>query len=371
MHMEENVFDILYEPLAGATLTNLLQLTAQNKGYISIRYLPRMLYSYTMASLMAPFRLREHIRYNNKIHHTSLKEDPLFIIGHWRSGTTYLHNMITINKQFGYCSTFTATMPGIFLTAENLLKPLLIASIPDKRPMDDVAMGADLPQEEEYAIGGLIPYAYYNGWCFPRNMAFYNDFVTMQNSSPSRVEQWKSTYRYLLKKLTIYNKGRQLALKNPANTGRIRILLDMFPNAKFIHIYRNPYEVYYSMMKFLCIVIPRYCVQRPPSIHTIQTHMMKLYTSMYRQYLAEKHLIPPEHLIEVRYEEFIEKPVEEIKRIYTDLNLPHYTENEQQIIRYATSQRKFKTSSYNMDNTTKKHIYDQWQFAFKEFNYNK
>ena len=202
-------------------------------------------------------------------------------------------------------------------------------------------------------------------------MAFYNDFVTMQNSSPSRVEQWKSTYRYLLKKLTIYNKGRQLALKNPANTGRIRILLDMFPNAKFIHIYRNPYEVYYSMMKFLRIVIPRYCVQRPPLLHTIQTHMMKLYTAMYRQYLTEKHLIPSEHLIEVRYEEFIEKPVEEMKRIYTDLNLSHYTENEQQIIRYATSQRKFKTSSYNMDNATKKHIYEQWQFAFKEFNYNK
>lgn len=371
MHMEENVFDILYEPLAGATLTNLLQLTAQNKGYVSPRYLPRILYSYTMAGVMAPFRLREHIRYHKKIHNTSLKEDPLFIIGHWRSGTTYLHNMMTTNKQFGYCSTFTATMPGIFLTAENLLKPLLIASIPDKRPMDDAAMGADLPQEEEYAIGGLTPYAYYNGWCFPRNMALYNDFVCLHTLPSSRIEQWKSTYLYLLKKLTIYNKGRQLALKNPANTGRIRILLDMFPNAKFIHICRNPYEVFYSMMKFLCIVLPRYCVQRPPALHTIQAHMIKLYITMYRQYMAERHLIPKEHLIEVKYEEFIEQPVEEMKKIYTDLNLPCYSKNEQQIKQYATSQRTFKTSSYTMDDTTKQHIYDQWQFAFKEFNYTK
>jgi len=92
---------------------------------------------------------------------------------------------------------------------------------------------------------------------------------------------------------------------------------------------------------------------------------------MYQRYMAERHLIPKEHLIEVKYEEFIEQPVEEMKKIYTDLNLPCYSKNEQQIKQYATSQRTFKTSSYTMDDTTKQHIYDQWQFAFKEFNYTK
>ncbi|HID25566.1 MAG TPA: hypothetical protein EYP23_03785 [Thermoplasmata archaeon] len=54
-------------------------------------------------------------------------------------------------------------------------------------------MGAELElqQEDEYSVGALIPYAYYNGWCFPRNMEFYNKFVCMENVSKEILEEWK------------------------------------------------------------------------------------------------------------------------------------------------------------------------------------
>ena len=125
--------------------------------------MPRMLYAIALSNVIAPFRIKEKIKFNKKIKQTEIKHHPLFIIGHWRSGTTYIHNMLSLDKTFGYCSTFTATVPGVFLGSEKIFKPVLAGSITPKRPMDDVPMGIDLPQEEEYAIGDFIPYASCNG----------------------------------------------------------------------------------------------------------------------------------------------------------------------------------------------------------------
>ena len=368
LQISENVFDIKYEPLAGASLTNLLRLYSQNKFMISIKYMPRMFYATVMSNIMAPFRIKEKIKFNKKIKQTEIKHPPLFIIGHWRSGTTYIHNILSNDNQFGYCTTFTATVPTVFLGSEKLFKPVLAASIPDKRPMDEVPMGPDLPQEEEYAIGDFIPYAYYNGWCFPKNMGFYNNFVSMENVSKEVIDEWKETYLYFLKKLTYYRDGKRLILKNPAHTARIKLLLKMFPDAQFINIYRNPYNLYYSMMRFLRIVVPRYCLQKP-DIQILERHMLDLYAIMYKKYFEEKNLIPEGNLVEIQYEDFIKNPLKDVKKIYTTLDLKGFQESKEIFSDYITSQKYFKANNYEVEPDIKDKIYKKWKFVFDEFSY--
>ncbi len=369
--IEEDYFDLMYEPLAGSSLSNLLILLAQNKFRISIPYLPRLLYALTLSTLISPFRLKEHIKYDKKIRDATLSKDPVFIIGHWRSGTTFLHNVLSEDPQFGFCSTFHATLPGVFLSSEETLKPLLAASIPTTRPMDDVAMGPDLPQEEEYALANITPYGYYNGWCFPKNMSFYNQIVFLHQQSEKIQHQWKTTYHNFLQKLTLYRNGKQLLLKNPAHTARINTLLDLYPNAKFIHIHRNPYEIFCSMKKFMRIVLPRYCVQNPPDIKTIEHHIFNVYQSLYKTYLEQKTQIPPQHLIEIPYESFIQQPLQHLKEIYEHLQLGDFSTVSPRFNKYLSSQKQFKTSSYHLSTAMKNHIYQKWQFAFDAFHYSK
>lgn len=369
MEMKENVFDIMYEPLAGSNFTNLLRLLAQNHFHVSIRYVPRTLYALALSSIIGAFHVKEELQFRRKIERTKLSHPPLFIIGHWRSGTTYLHNVVSQDETFGFCSTFTATIPGVFLSGEKLFKPILSASIPDKRPMDDADMGADLPQEEEYAIGAFTPYAYYNGWCFPRNMAFYNRFVCMEDVPQEIIDEWKGAYLSLLKKLTLYWDGRRLALKNPSNTARIKLLLEMFPDAQFMHIYRNPYEVYFSMMKFLRIVLPRYCVQRPPPMEEIERHMMDLYVQMYTKYLRERDEVPEGNLTEVRYEDFLKRPMTEMKRMYAELGLKSFRDARERMSVYVSSQKTIRRSTYTMDEKIKEKIYRKWACVFEAFGY--
>jgi hypothetical protein len=366
--MNENIFDLKYEPLAGSSLINLLRLCSQNNFMVSPRYIPRMLYATVMSSIIAPFRLKEHLQFNVKIRQTALTHSPLFIIGHWRSGTTYVHNILSLDTSFGYCSTFTATIPGVFLGSEKMFKPVLAASIPEKRPMDEVPMGTDLPQEEEYAVGAFVPYAYYNGWCFPKNMGLYNRFVTMDHVSQEVIDEWKDAYLYFVQKLTYYRDGKRLVLKNPAHTARIKLLLEMFPDAQFINIYRNPYHLYYSMMRFLQIVVPRYCVQRP-DMHALENHMIDLYAHIYKKYLEDRTLIPDGNLVEVKYEDFIQNPMKDIEKIYRTFRLNGLKESKKSMTEYVTTQKFFKASSYNVDPVVKEKLFSKWNVVFDAFGY--
>jgi hypothetical protein len=232
-------------------------------------------------------------------------------------------------------------------------------------------MGPDLPQEEEYAIANIVPDGYYNGWCFPKNMNRYMDHVLVGDLSDSYRMDWMKTYLFFVKKLTRYHRGKQLLLKNPAHTARLSIIKRMFPNAKFVHIVRNPYEVYYSMEKFMRIVLPRYCVQRPPSKEQMKQSILKMYTGLYKTYLREKSQISNTDIIEISYESFVKDPLENTKRIYDHLELALSQGTLQKTKKYTDDQTKFKQSSYTMKEDLKKEIYDAWNFAFEAFNYSK
>jgi hypothetical protein len=366
---KENALIITKEPLAGYSINNILRLLAQNRFRISIPYLPRVLYSVVMSSVMAPFRVIERIKYDKTIHQIPIREDPVFLLGHWRGGTTYVHNVLSLDQNLGYFSTYHAYLPGIFWVGEQIFKPILVSSLPEKRPMDDVMMGAELPQEEEYSVGGLSPFSYYQGWCFPQNMKYYNKFVCLNAVSPVTLEKWKKMYLYLVKKATLYNGGRRLVTKNPANTARIKQLLELFPDAKFIHIYRNPYHVYYSMMRFMGIVIPLYCVQTPPPIEEVEKTMMELYAEMHQKYLSEREYIPDGNLIEIRYENFITQPLEETKRIYNELHLGGFKESEQVFKKFIASQANIKTHDYIITEEVRRKVSTQWGFVFDAFGY--
>lgn len=371
MKVEENVFDIMFEPLAGSSITNIFRLLKQNRFIITPRYMPRFLYAMLISSIITPFRLQEHFKTNKKIQQTQIKKDPIFILGHWRSGTTYLHNVLSQDPQFGFCSTFHTTVPGAFITGEKQLKPIVAASIPSKRPMDNAALAPDLPQEEEYGIANISPYGYYNGWVFPKNMTTYNSYVPIGNQAPKRKHEWMQTYDFFIKKLTYLHKGKQLLLKNPAHTARLDVLPEMYPQAKFINIHRNPYDVFYSMQKFMRIILPKYCVQAPLSIEEMQDQILSMYKILYTTYIKQKETIPKESLIEIRYEDFIKDPQPYIERIYKTLEIDGYEQAKQHITQYIASQRSFKTSNYQMDETLKNRIYKELSFAFSYFNYSK
>ena len=366
---KQNLLLVTKEPLAGADLSTIFSLLKQNRFHVSLPYVPRIIYSLFLSGMLSVFRFKEHKKFDSIIHGTSLDKSPLFLLGHWRSGTTYLHNLLSKDSQFGFFSTFDAYLPGAFLGSEKILKPVVAASLPAKRPMDDVLMGADLPQEEEYALGGISVYSYYNGWIFPQNMQQYNRYVWLDDVSHEVVSDFKRKYLYLIKKASVKHHGRRLLLKNPSNTARVKILLEMFPDAKFVHITRNPYHQFLSMVRFMKMVIPLYCVQVPPPFDVVEDSLLEMYKHMYQKYFSERRLIPKGNLVELRYEDFISDPLSEVRKVYKGLGLDGFDDVQRMFEAYILSQSEIHLASYDLSDEIREKVYSRLSFVFENFGY--
>ena len=90
---------------------------------------------------------------------------------------------------------------------------------------------------------------------------------------------------------------------------------------------------------------------------------------MYRKYFRERKRIPEGNFVEVKYEDFIERPFEELRRIYGVLNLAGFKKSERAFRAYILSQSEVRLHNYVTDAELREKIYKKWGFAFKEFGY--
>ena len=81
-------------------------------------------------------------------------------------------------------------------------------------------------------------------------MEYCDRFLTFEKITEEERQVFKDTFLRLVKVSLANTGGTQYLSKNPPHTGRVRTLLEMFPNAKFIYLKRNPYTVLESSRSF-------------------------------------------------------------------------------------------------------------------------
>lgn len=366
----KDYFNITEQPLSGSSFSNLLKVFMQNHFAVDYQFLPRALYVTAMSILLSPFRMYEHVKFNKVIKQVQVKE-PIFIIGHFRSGTTFLHYLLGQDPKLGYVSTFETMTPGMIIANEDLFRNIVKNHLPSKRPMDDLEMHANLPYEEEYAISNTSLFSFYHGWYFPKRwMYFFDKYVIFKDNSPEDIEKWKKTYDYFLKKITYKNNGNHVLLKSPLNTARVKYLLELYPNARFIHIHRHPYHVYKSTWRLYQKILPIFSFQHIDS-ETLDNYILNTYQKLYSTFLEDKHLIPEENLIEFGYTDFIDNPVTMIKKIYDHLRISSFNEAKKNFVSYANKHKNYKASSYDFTDNEKQKIFSHWKEMFEAYQYPK
>ncbi len=209
------------------------------------------------------------------------------------------------SHQFVFPTLFDVAFSHAFLSAEEILKPIVEKALPKTRCSDNVALFVDAPQEDEFAVGKLSPYCFYHALYFPKKMKHHFDRgVLLENASDRQV--WSEPYRAFLTKASLKGQGRVPLLKNPAHSARIDLLLDMFPQARFIHIHRNPIEVYRSTKHLIETYIDMYGFQRVDSA-TIDEMVLYVYESLMTRLFDSLPRIPKTQLAEVGYDDLRNK----------------------------------------------------------------
>lgn len=355
------------QPLALSSFKNWLELIIKHPK-IDFKYIPRALLVSFLSFSTIPLRILESIRLKEQIKNLEITQDPIFILGHWRSGTTHLHNLMSLDENFGYISTFQALAPGFFLTKGKLLKTILGLMLPYNRPMDKVKMSIDYPQEEEFALANVSPFSFYHGWYFPKNMRkYFDNFVLFKNITQQTKEEWKKVYLDIIKKATI-SENKRLLLKSPTNTARIKILLEIFPNAKFVHIYRNPYSVYSSTKKLYSSLLP-VCELQTINEADIEANILYFYQETMQKFMQEKWLIPEGNLVEVKYEDLETQPLVQLSRIYQKLDLPGFEQTEAKFAKYLNERQSYKKNQYTLSEQAIAKISQAWSFTIDMWDY--
>jgi hypothetical protein len=331
-------------------------------------YIPRLLMMIATSVVSSPLRMLERIRYGRRIRAVSLPA-PIFVIGHWRSGTTHLHNLISQDPALGCVSMYQAMVPNCSLVTERWLKPLLAAIVPPKRPMDNMVWPVDAPQEEEIPLAKLTPYSFYMRSLFPMESAdLFRRYVLLDGSPTGVAQEIATKYRHILQVAALRAGGRRLVLKNPINTARIRLLLELFPDAKFVHAVRSPYEVFASTVHLHRRILPLTTLQRVPRTPSTPI-ILSIYEDMMRRFLDDREAIPPGNLVEVRFEDLERDPVGELRRVYDTLGLPGFAHAEPAIRAYVDSQRTYEKNRLELSAQDRREVTARWAFAFRAFAY--
>lgn len=322
--------------------------------------------------LFEPLRWIE-LTYNKKINGHTFEKDPVFILGFYRSGTSYLHEFLTQDDRLGYHTVFQMVMPEIMLGSEKKLTPVLDFICRVFNIQDDVhriRLSFRYPGEEDAAMTtALNPRGAQLGYFFPKKMLeHFQKYVLFENVPLSEKAAWEQDFMFLLRKISLANKGKQLILKSPPNTARVQQLLSLFPKAKFIMIHRNPYEVYASNKRFWKVTNRVYALGETRSVD-VSAIILDTYAAIMRRYLEEKDLIPEGQLIEIRYEDFIQNPLENMRTIYETLDLGDFAYCERKMRAYVEKQRNYVRLTHELPAGEREQVSQKWAAFIRHWHY--
>lgn len=362
-------WSVSHNYLTGITFGQWWRLLADNGFRVSPAYWHRAAVI-TLASLSnAGFAAVEAWRFDKVIARAPLPRAPLFILGHWRSGTTLLHELLAQDTaQFQFPNTYQVVNPLTFLTTEHLTTKLFPWLIPATRPMDNMTMSFTSPQEDEFAPLLMTLFSLYLGISFPHRMDHYDRYMTFHDVPAADVQAWQTAFVAFCKKLSL-NDRRTLLIKSPPHTARIRTILQMFPDARFLHIHRDPYRVFQSQRHFFDTA-GWYTYLQTPDPAVIDDGILRRHEVMYDAYFQDLPLIAPDRIHEIRFADLEADPVGQTAAAYDHLSLDGFDAFEPRLQAYAHGLKTYRKNDFiDLDPETKIMVADRWSRSFDIWRY--
>jgi hypothetical protein len=312
----------------------------------------------------------EDWRYGRKIAETTVKQ-PLFVLGFWRSGTTHLHNLFCQDRRLAYPTFYQTLFPYTFMTTQRTSAWIWRRWMPATRPMDSVRIGVDEPQEDEIALCPMVARSMMMALVFPRSTERYFRYVTFERVPEAERREWAGALLWFLKKVAYAGGGRPLVLKSPGHTARVRMLLELFPDARFVHVRRNPHAVYSSMRHTIRKLTPWWTLQRHRfDDGALDERTITQYREVYDAFFEQRGLVPAGRLHELAYEDLERDPVGQMRAAYEALSLPDFGVMEPELRRYVDCLAGYRKNVFpQVPAAVRRRLAVEWRRCFEEWRY--
>ncbi|MBI3165326.1 MAG: sulfotransferase [Chloroflexi bacterium] len=262
-------------------------------------------------------------------------EKPLFILGNFRSGSTFLHRLLSRDSE-----TFTSlTTWDIYLTPSVTQKKItqFVAALDNKYfgrvlhralfAFDRATLGkvkihpiSFFQPEEDENIHMHIWDGYFVTFLFPF-MDEFPDYIHFDEAlSPERKRRIMTFYKSMLQRHLYANGAKHFVAKNPAFSAKIQTLTEFFPDARILYLARNPLDMLPSTVSWINYARGQFT--GPHEEYLYIDEILELTQHWYRHPLRHLDAHPsPRHLV-VNYEDLVQRPEAVIRGFYEQFNYP-------------------------------------------------
>ena len=314
-------------------------------------------------------KVLENAIYGRRIEKTEVKEAPLFVLGYWRSGTTMLQTLLSRDPNLQHLPLYRTLFPWHFLLTEKVVTKLTAPFVPKSRPMDNMKVSWDAPQEDDVSLCIMSQVSPCMLLAHPQEFSHFWRALEFDKLPEKELTRWKDSLRLLVKKLT-FASPKRIMMKSPFHTFHVSTLLEMYPDARFLYIHRNPYNIFRSSVHLRRRMIEENTLGREP-FEGHEQEVINSYKYGFEVYEEQRKLIPNSRLHEICYEEMEADPVTVLRAAYENLELPGFDELERALQPELETLKKYKKNEFNDDPEWVKRVYEELKPAFDRFGYDK
>jgi hypothetical protein len=279
-------------------------------------------------------------------------EQPIFIVGNFRSGTTLLHRLMAKDPQFTAMKTweifvapsiiqrkFIRWLLGINDLVGNPIRKL-ISRFENALKKYSYMHKTGLNEIEEDSHVFLHIWSTYDLFAFFPFPELVQDFIYYDEDIPDEQKEQEMTYYQEVLQRHIYaNNGRRYISKSPQYSPKVKTLHKKFPDAKFINLVRSPLRVIPSSVSMFSNHWQTYgepLGDYPKPAPEVMQEQAKHWYLYPHQYLKK---LPPEQYFVLRYKDLTSDPKSAIETIYQRFGIelsPEY----QQILTFESEKAK-------------------------------
>ncbi len=349
----------------GMRLSTWLALLKRNRFSVAPGRLGLALSTTGFAIANSVLRAIQELVFYRAIRRATVCKSPIFVLGHWRSGTTLLHEVMVLDERHSYANTYQCMAPNHFLLTSWLVTKLPFL-LPRKRPMDAMNAGWNKPQEDEFALANLGQPSPYLSIAFP-NGNNAEGTLSLEGLSEQQRAGWKDTLMWFLRRVSLHS-DKTIVIKSPTHTARVKTLLEMFPDAKFVLVVRDPYEVYLSALKLWTALRQSQSLQTSDN-HDLKNQVLDDFETMFKAFERDRNLIPEKHLFETRFEDFIDNPAGEMERLYNELGLGGFERSRPAVEDYFARRADYQRDVYMPRPELREEIDRRWGPYMRRYGY--
>jgi omega-hydroxy-beta-dihydromenaquinone-9 sulfotransferase len=284
--------------------------------------------------------------------------DAVVVLGYWRSGTTLLHELLCLDGRYTFPTTHACMNPHHFLFSE--ASALAQQGASARRPMDEMEVRPNSPQEDEFALLSLGARSPYEALLVPKMLPEALKLVDPKDLPAADEQRWREIFQSFIAGVSVRGASRPIILKSPTHGARVATLRELLPDARYILIVRDPIVNFESVVRMWHKMFDTYAIGPIPSEDEIREAVLVDRPRFEAKLSSSTADLPANRFQAVSYESLVADTVGVIERLYQQLELGDFESMRDVVVAESKRRSEYRAKGSLPSDQWQQRIRDEW-----------